>query len=289
MKIFTIGGSGLVGSRVVELLEEKYTVDDLSLTNGVDITDPSSLEVIRKDTEHEIVLHIAAKADVEGCEKEKDQGVESGAYKINVGGTKNVAAACKVSNKKLLYISTDYVFDGKKEPPYKYKEDDKPDPVNWYAMTKYKGEIVVQDSGVPFAILRIGYPYRADPFELKNDFVHALMNRLASGQPLTAVTDHYMTPTYIDDIASAIDTVISKDATGIYHVVGSQSLTPYDAIQMIADKFHYDKKLIGTTTREAFYKGKAPRAFNLSINNDRITELGVTMRTFEEGLRKVFK
>jgi dTDP-4-dehydrorhamnose reductase len=113
------------------------------------------------------------------------------------------------------------------------------------------------------------------------------MKRLASGQPLTAVTDHYMTPTYIDDIAFAIDAVISKGAKEIYHVVGSQSLTPYDAIQMIADKFKYDKKLISTITREEFYKGKAPRAFNLAINNDRITELGVTMRTFEKGLQEV--
>lgn len=289
MKLFTIGGSGLVGTRVVELLQKKHTIDDLSLTNGVDITDPLSLEVIRKDTEHEVVLHIAAKADVEGCEKEKDLGEESGAFKINVNGTKNIVEACKDSKKKLLYISTDYVFDGKKEPPYAYKEDDQPDPVNWYAMTKYKGEIVVQDSGVEFAILRIGYPYRADAFELKNDFVHALMGRLANHQPIAAVTDHYMTPTFIDDIAYAIETVLEKNATGIYHVVGSQVLTPYDAIQMIADKFGYDKSMISKTTRAEFYKGKAPRAFNLSINNDKITKLGVKMRGFAEGLEEVAK
>ena len=288
MKIFTIGGSGLVGTRLIEILEEKgHAIDDLSLTNGVDITDPASLDIIKSDKEHEVVLHIAAKADVEGCEKDKELGEEGAAYKINVIGTKNVADACKVSNKKMLYISTDYVFDGKKEPPYKYKEDDEPDPVNWYAMTKYKGEVVVREAGVAFAILRIGYPYRQDVFALKNDFVHAIMKRLANKQPIAAVTDHYMTPTFIDDIAYAIDTVLAKDAAGIYHVVGSQSLTPYDAIHMIADKFGYDKSLISTTTREEFYQGKAPRAFNLSINNDRITQLGVSMRTFEEGLKDV--
>lgn len=288
MKIYTVGGSGLVGTRIVELLQDKYTIDDLSLTNGVDITNPASLDVIKKDTEHEVVLHIAAKADVEGCEKDKELGVEGAAFKINVNGTKNVAEACKVGKKKMLYISTDYVFDGKKEPPYKYKEDDKPDPVNWYAMTKYKGEQVVQEAGIPYAVVRIGYPYRADPFELKNDFVHVLMNRLANKLPLAGVTDHYMTPTFIDDIASAIDTIIKKDAEGIYHVVGSQSLTPYEAIQMIADRFGYDKSAVGKITREEFYKGKAPRAFNLSINNDKITQLGVKMRTFKEGLEKVF-
>ena len=155
MKIFTIGGSGLVGSRLVEILQNKeligndYTIDDLSLTNGVDITDPSSLDVIRNDTEHQVVLHIAAKADVEGCEKDKELGEEGAAFKINVGGTKNVVEACKAGNKKMLYISTDYVFDGKKEPPYKYKEEDMPDPVNWYAMTKYKGEKLCRSQVCP--------------------------------------------------------------------------------------------------------------------------------------------
>ena len=145
----------MVGSRIRELLKEKYVIDDLSLDTGVDITNPTSLDIIKNDTEHEVVLHLAAKADVEGCEKDKELGEEGPAFKINVGGTKNVVDACKVSNKKLLYISTDFVFDGTKEPPYKYKEDDEPNPVNWYAMTKYKGEEVIQQSDVPFAILRI--------------------------------------------------------------------------------------------------------------------------------------
>src|SRR5258708_34851321 len=117
MKIFTIGGSGLVGSRIVEILQNKdiirnnYTVDDLSLTNGVDITNPASLDIIKNDTEHAIVLHIAAKADVEVCENDKPLGEEGAAFKINVIGTKNVVDACKAGNKKMLYISTDYVFD----------------------------------------------------------------------------------------------------------------------------------------------------------------------------------
>lgn len=287
MKIFTIGGSGLVGTRIAELLEDTFEIDDLSLTNGVDITDPISLDIIKTDTDHEIVLHLAAKADVEGCELDKPLGQEGPAYKINVGGTKNVAEACRAGNKKMLYISTDFVFNGTKEPPYKYIEEDLPDPLNWYAMTKYYGEEEVKKADVPFAILRIAYPYRADEFPIKKDFVHAIMGRLANGQPITAVTDHIMTPTYIDDIADAIKAIIENDAKGIYHVVGSQSLTPFDAFMLMADKFGYDKNLISKTTREEFFKGKAPRPFNLSINNDKITKLGVRMRTFEEGLGEI--
>jgi len=288
MKIFTIGGSGLVGSRITDLLKEKkYEIDDLSLRNGVDITNPSSLDVIKNDTEHEVVLHLAAKADVEGCELDRTLGEKGAAFRINAGGTQNVAEACFVSKKKLLYISTDFVFDGKKELPYKYKENDTPNPVNWYAMTKYKGEEVVEKSGVDYAILRIAYPFRADEFPLKKDFVHAIMGRLTNNQPITAVTDHIMTPTFIDDIAFAIDVVINNNAQGIYHIVGSQSLTPYDAFMLMADHFGYNKSLISKTTREEFFKGKAPRPFNLSISNAKIEQLGVKMRSFEEGLTQI--
>ncbi len=287
MKLFTIGGSGLVGSRIAELLKDKHTIDDLSLTTGVDITDPKSLDIIKNDTEHEMVLHLAAKADVEGCEMDKALGEDGSAYRINVGGTQNVVDACIASNKKILYISTDFVFDGTKEPPYKYTEDDTPNPMNWYAMTKYKGEEVVKNSGVSYAILRIAYPFRAAEFLIKKDFVHSIIGRLTNNQPITAVTDHIMTPTFIDDIAYAIDAVAAQNATGIYHVVGSQSLSPYDAFTMMAEKFGYDKSLITKTTREEFFKGKALRPFNLSISNDRIKQLGITMRTFEEGLVEV--
>jgi dTDP-4-dehydrorhamnose reductase len=288
MKIFTIGGSGLVGTRITDLLKEKeYILDDLSLTNGVDITDASSLTPIKEDTEHEVVVHFAAKTDVEGCELDKPLGEKGAAFRINVIGTQNVAEACLASKKKMLYISTDFVFDGKKDLPYKYTEEDAPNPLNWYAETKYKGEEIVKKSGVDYAILRIAYPFRADEFPIKKDFVHSIMGRLANHQPVAAVTDHVMTPTFIDDIAFAIDAVIQNGANGIYHVVGNQSLTPFDAFDIMAERFGYDKSLISKTTREEFFKGKAPRPFNLSVSNAKIERLGVKMRSFEEGLKEI--
>lgn len=288
MKIFTIGGSGLVGSRIVELLEGKHEFTDLSLTNGVDITDPTSLDIIRNDKEHEVVLLLAAKADVDGCELDKPLGEEGTAYKINVGGTQNVAVACKDAGKKLIYISTDFVFDGMKEPPYQYKEEDEANPVNWYAMTKYKGEEVVKSAGIPYLIVRIAYPYR-ESFDLKKDFMRAIAGRLEQKLPVMAITDHVMTPTLIDDLAIALDTLIKHDATGMYHVVGNESVTPYEAAIIIADTFGFDKSLIGKTTRAEYFKGKATRPFNLSLNNAKIKQLGVTMHGFTEGLQKLAK
>ncbi|MBI5122296.1 SDR family oxidoreductase [Candidatus Roizmanbacteria bacterium] len=285
IKIFGIGISGLVGSRIVELLKDKYIFNNLSLDTGVDITNPETLDIIRKDQEHPIVLHLAALADVDGCERDKDLGEESMAYKINVGGTQNVIDACKNTNKKIIYISTDFVFDGENTPERGYTEEDMPNPINWYAKTKLLGEEAVKNSGLSSLIVRIAYPFQQKEFELKKDFVHAILGRLQSGQVVKAVTDHVMTPTFIDDLATGIDVLIAKNETGISHVVGDSFVTPFEAAQKIADTFGFDKSLIQKTTRAEYFQGRAPRPFNLSMNNAKIKKLGVKMKTFEDGLK----
>ncbi len=283
-KIFGIGISGLVGSKIVEVLKDKYIFDNLSLDTGVDITKPETLDVVRQDKEHSIVFHLAALADVDGCEKDKELGKESLAYKINVGGTQNVVDACRDGNKKMIYISTDFVFDGENTPVGGYSEDDNPNPVNWYSQTKFEGEEVVKNSGLDYLIMRIAYPYRT-AFEFKKDFVQAILGRLKNNQPIAGITDHIMTPTLVDDIALALDKLIETESKGIFHVVGGDSLSPYDAALKIAEVFDCDKSLISQTTREEYFKGKAKRPFNLTLNNAKIEKLGVKMMTFEEGLK----
>lgn len=286
MKIFTIGGSGLVGSRVIELLRAKYDISDLSRSTGVDITHPETLQVIENDRDHEVVIQFSAKADVDGCEVDKSLGENGEAYKINVAGVQNVVDVCQKTNKKIIYISTDFVFDGSAEQNSSYSELDAPNPINWYGETKYKGEEIVKNSGLPYIIARIAYPYRKN-YAPKKDFARAILDRLKNNQPVAAIIDHIFTPTFIDDIASCIDVLIHHNKTGIYHVVGSQSLTPYEAAILIAEKFGLDKNLISKTTRAEYFKEKAPRPFNVSMNNDKIKQLGVKMRTFEEGLNSL--
>ncbi len=283
MRIFTLGGTGMLGSRVVELLQDKYKFDDLSRSNGVDITNPLSLGVIRNDKEHEVVILFSAKADVDLCEADKDFGEEGEAYKVNVIGAKNVADVCRNSAKKLIFISTDFVFDGDNPPGGGYKEEDSPNPINWYAETKYRGEKEVKNSGAKYLILRPSYPYRKE-FEKKNDFMRAIRDRLKDGKPIAAVTDQIICPTFIDDIATCIHVLIHHNKEGIYHITGSQNLSPYDASNLIAEKFGLDKDLISKTTATEYFMGKARRPLNAVMNNDKIKNLGVKMRSFEEGL-----
>ena len=285
-QVIGLGLNGLVGSRVTELLSDRYDFVSLSRETGVDITDPQTLTAIKNYSDANFVLHFAAKADVDGCEEDKSLGEQGDAWKINVIGAENVAEICRETGKKMIYISTDTVFDGEKPEGESYSEEDLPNPINWYAKTKYEGEKMVEASGADYAIARLAYPYRAK-FDVKKDFMRAIWDRLKSNQEVKAVTDHIFCPTFIDDLAGAIDALISTDSMGIYHVVGGQSITPYDAALKIAQIFDLNKNLISQTTREEFFKDRAPRPFNLALNDGKIEKLGVKMKGFEEGLNTI--
>lgn len=279
-KILGTGLSGLVGSRIVELLSGKYTFD----SSIEDITDKDLIQKRIKTSDAPIVLHLAAKTDVDGCEEDKEQREQGETWKVNVLGTKNIVDGCLQGRKKLIYISTDFVFDGEKIEPY--TEDDKPNPINWYGKTKHEGEKIISNSGLKFFIARIAYPYRRN-FEQKKDFARALIGRLKNNEKVSVIIDHIMTPTFIDDIASALDFLIKNGERGIFHVVGSQFLTPYECATLIAGKLGSNKNLISKTTREEYFKNRAPRPFHLALKNDKIRKLGIKMRTFEEGLEEI--
>lgn len=285
MKIIGTGLSGLVGSRIVELLSSSYEFEDISRKTGTDITDADAVRSKIGNSDAPIVLHLAAYTNVDGAEEQKDLGESSDPWKINVVGTQNVVKAAEATAKKLIYVSTDFVFDGENTPEKGYTEKDSPNPINWYAKTKYEGEKVIQNSLVPWIIMRIAYPYRAS-FE-KNDFFRAIKKRLEEKKPIAGVSDHKFCPTFIDDIANALDVLIKNNSTGIYHVTGSQALSPYEAALKIAEAFNLDRKLITQTTREEYFKDKALRPFDLSMNNDKINSLGISLKSFEKGLEEI--
>lgn len=281
--LIAIGATGLVGTRIVDLLSSAYSFTLLSRAMGFDVTNKSGFDAIERDTQSEYVLHLAAKTDVDGCEKDKPSQEKGDAWKINVLGIEYLIEACKKSNKKIIYVSTDFVFDGKKPVGEAYSEEDSPSSLNWYGETKLQGEQLLKDSSVPYIILRIAYPYRAH-FEKRTDFVRSVKRRLEEKQILKAVEDQIITPTFIDDIADALDVLIKQNATGVFHVVGSEPLSPYDAVHAIAKQWNLDASFIQKITREAFFEGRAQRPFNLALNNDKIKRLGIKMRTFGEGL-----
>lgn len=287
MKIIGTGLNGLVGSRVVELLTDQYQFENISRQNGVDITNKAQIASTIAASDSEIVLHLAAFTDVDGAEKDKELGDKSAAWQINVEGTRNVLEVCEKTNKKIIYFSTDMVFPGDKEAPERYSEEDQTGAVGFYAKTKEEAEKLIEKATCPWVILRIAYPYRAN-FE-KKEYVRVFKSLLEEGKQIKAVSDHFFTPTFIDDIAPCIDLVIKGNLTGKYHVTGEETVSPYEAAIKIAEVFSLNQNLVEKTTRAEFFKDRAPRAYNLALNNDKITKLGIKLRGFKESLQEIKK
>jgi dTDP-4-dehydrorhamnose reductase len=274
LKIALNGADGLVGSRIIELLKNDFQFIPLPQSK-MDITNSEVVEKIIKETEFDVFLHLAAYTNVPKAETEKDL-----ALKINRDGTKNVFQAVNQKQKKFVYISTDFVFDGVNPP---YDEDSIPNPTSVYALSKYEGEKIVQNQAM---IVRIAYPYRAN-FEIKKDFFRTFKFYLENNKPLSMITDSQMTPTFIDDIALGLKYLFNHYSPEVFHLVGADSLSPYDASLMVAEKFNLDKSLIGKTTYEEYVKGKArlPKLATIKSKKNNF----YTMKTFEEGLEEIKK
>jgi len=282
MKILGTGLSGLIGSRVVEMLTD-FDFRNLSLETGVDISDTDKIAEIIKSQSADWVFHFAALTDVDKAESDRILGEKSLFWIINVKATENIARLCSKYNKKLLYLSSDYVFDGKKDI---YTEEDEPNPAGFYALTKYEGEKLVRNLCPDSIICRIANPYCYKQSG-KKDFVHKIIELLERGNKIESPRDQIFTPTFIDDIAKAINYLINTDLRGIFHIVGSQALSPYESALMIADKFLFDKNFISPGTFEKYFKGRAPRPLHANLSNDKISSYGIKMSTFEEGLENI--
>jgi len=278
MNIIGTGLSGLIGSRVVKVLTD-YKFENLSLETGVDVTDFPLVTKRLKDSSADTLFHFAALTDVDKAESERDN--KKGKYwKINVDATNHIVDVCKKLGKRVVFLTTDYVFDGKKS---EYRESDIPNPQGWYAETKYEGEKIVlrEENNL---VLRIANPYCGDVAG-KKDFVHKIVDRLDNGKKVSAPMDQIFVPTFVDDVIVALKVLLKGEHSGLFHVVGDTALTPYEACLDIVDILEKDKTQVFKTTFDEFFKNRAPRPFNANLKHDKITKLGVRMNSFREGLK----
>jgi len=288
-KIIGTGLSGLVGSRIVELLSDKFEFVDFSLDSGVNVLDVASLTTaFEKNTDAVAVLHLAAFTDTNAAWEQKGN-ISGICYQLNVEGTRNILNLAQKYNQQFIYVSTDFIFDGNKNTPY--TETDIPSPIEWYGETKYLGEKVILDSGYSnYNISRITYPYRAK-FDNKVDIVRKVLTKLQNGEPVKMFSDQICTYTFIDDIAKALEYFIDNKTTGTYHLVGSSSHSPYEMCLEIAKVFGLDQTLISASSLEDFIKsqpeGSRPWQKTLITSNEKIRSLGLNFKTLAEGLEEV--
>lgn len=282
--VLVTGMSGLVGTRVKDLLSGEFDFTDLSLATGVNIVNFEDVENKLRESDAKIIIHMAAKTDVDACEDDKILGEDGDAWQINVIGTNNVVLASENTGKRLIYISTDFVFNGTKDF---YTENDDPDPLNWYGRTKYEAEEIVMKSKVESVILRLAYPYRSY-FQERSDFVRRIITKAKDTGEVEGLEDHIFTPTFIDDIAEVLRFVLYRNVSGIYHSVGSLSLPVIEAVKKILSTFGLEAR-VKRVIRNEYFLNRAYRPFKLALKNDKIKRLGIEMKRFDDGLLEIKK
>jgi len=215
MKVVIIGAAGLLGRALCRAFSSDWSVIPVTHAD-VDICDLPHTKALIDCARPDVVINAAAYTDVDECESNPER-----AFSANALGARNVAIACRTITASHVCVSTDYVFDGEKEAPY--VESDPPAPLNVYGWSKLAGERAVQRSNPRSFIVRTSWLYG----DGGDDFVHAILTAAQARQDLAVASDQRGTPTWVDDLAHQIRTLVFCETFGIYHASSEGSCTRY--------------------------------------------------------------
>jgi dTDP-4-dehydrorhamnose reductase len=287
VKLFITGGSGLLGCKIAEIALKKYEVYTGYCHNKPEFGEPVKFD-LAKDTDVEIIykikpeviIHTAALTNVDECETNKEL-----AYKINVEGTKRVAEIANELGTLLVYVSTDYVFSGDKGM---YKEEDEPNPMNYYGHTKLLGEKYCECIARPCVI------YGAKPASGKVNFALWILKTLRNGEELKIVTDQFITPTLNTNLAMMLLEISERRLKGIFHTAGATRVSRYEFALRIADKLGLDKDLVISSRMEQMkWLAKRPKDSSLDTSKasgylkEKTLDLDMALEIFKSELKNI--
>jgi len=290
-KLAVVGCTSMVGSRFCGLAKNwaHLTQADFKGDINIDITDIKSVENLFQNHDFEWVALFSAFTDVDEAEKQRDDKRGS-CWQINVEGVKNIINACQAHQKKLIFISTDFVFDGTSGP---YSEDDPTGPdltkVSWYGITKIEAEKLITTGLSDFLILRIAYPYRSK-FPGKDDLAKRTLRLYFAGQLYPMFTDQFISPTFIDDIAPTIHLLITTNQKGIFHLVSPTVTTQYEFAKELISVFGGNPAKVQKGSLVEFLKEKSqiPRPLNSALKADKIKALGFGPTDWKKGIKIIY-
>ncbi len=280
-EVIVIGANGFLGTNLFKIRNQNLNLIAADLDNSnlpsdipfhvIDITNYEQMEKKITKLSPDIILLIAAMTDVDQCEVDRKLAI-----KINVEGTLNTVKICKKTNSKLVFLSTDFIFDGIKRRGYTYKETDIPNPLSYYARTKYKAELNIFSSGVEYLICRTAVLYGWNKKRL--NFITWILDNLKQNQSISIVRNQINSPTFIINLAEIILKLIEKDAKGIYHTAGDCVLNRYEMALNCAEIFEYNINLINPVDS---FKQKAIRPKNAGLDLTKLKKfLGTELKIF---------
>lgn len=262
MKVFVTGVKGQLGYDVVNELEKRgHTAIGVDIEE-LDITDAAAVEKMITEAVPDAVIHCAAWTAVDAAEDNEEK-----CRQVNVNGTENIAKVCKKLNCKMMYISTDYIFDGKGTRPWE-PDDPVTTPLNVYGQTKYEGELAVRNNVEKFFIVRIAWV-----FGKGKNFIKTMLNLGKTHDHLTVVNDQYGTPTYTYDLARLLVDMIETDKYGNYHATNEGGyITWYDFACEIFRQAGIDVDVEPVSSAQ--YAAKAKRPENSRMNKQKLADNG---------------
>lgn len=286
MKVLVTGVNGQLGHDVMNELNKRghegigsdlksvYSgmADGSAVTKmpyiSMDITDEEKVKKVIDEIHPDAVIHCAAWTAVDMAE---DDDKVDAVRRVNADGTRNIAEACKAVDAKMLYLSTDYVFDGQGTTPWK-PDDKNYRPLNVYGKTKLEGELAVAETLSKYFIVRIAWVFGKNG----NNFVKTMLKIGKTHDTLRVVNDQVGTPTYTYDLARLLVDMVETDKYGYYHATNEGGyISWYDFACEIFRQAGYSTKVTPVTTAE-YGLSKAKRPFNSRLDKSKLTENGFT-------------
>lgn len=261
MKVLVTGVKGQLGYDVAKELERRGTEVTGVDVDEMDITDEAAVRRVIREASPDAVIHCAAYTAVDAAEENEEM-----CRRVNAAGTKYIAEACRELDIKMLYISTDYVFDGQGTRPW--EPEDERNPLSVYGRTKYEGELAVQNTLDKYFIVRITWTFGVNG----KNFVKTMLRLAETNSSIRVVNDQYGSPTATADLAVLLSDMIGTEKYGIYHATNEGFCTWYEFTCEIFRQAGIDVEVLPVTTAE--YNAKAARPANSRMNKDKLTANG---------------
>ena len=286
--VIVVGASGFLGRALCDVpagnLRRIPAVRTLRhpfsarVAQQMDITDPGQVDAVIGRVRPRWVINTAAETGVDGCEADPER-----AHRVHVDGTRNLVRACEKVGSGLVFISTNYIFDGIGGP---YKEEDPPNPLNVYGRTKLEGEACVLEARCPGIVVRtaVFYGYRPD---CRPNFVTWAAGALAREEHIRVVNDEWANPTCVDELAAFLLEICRGDFRGVVHFGGADFLTRYEMVQEICACFHLNANLVTPVTSDELGQ-RAQRPLRAGLTIDLARKLfGREIAPFRKNLRRL--
>lgn len=284
MKVFVTGVGGQLGYDVInELKRRGYEAFGSDITESanikLDITDKNAVETVLKKIQPDAVIHCAAWTAVDAAENEENK---EKVYAVNVTGTRNIAEVCKQLDCKLIYISTDYVFNGQGSEPWQADCKDFA-PLNYYGQTKLEGELAVAELLDKFFIVRIAWVFGLNG----KNFIKTMINVGKKYDIVRVVNDQIGTPTYTYDLARLLVDMVETEKYGYYHATNEGGyISWYDFCCEFYKQYGLKTKVIPVTTEE-YSLSKAARPFNSRLDKSKLKEMGfIPLPTWQDAVKR---